>query len=90
MTSAIEIRGLVRRFDGLEAVAGIDCTIEQGEIFGFLGPNGAGQVDDHQHAVTLLKPTGGATVNGFDVRASRTTCAARSASSSRTRRSTSA
>lgn len=39
----VEARGLVKRFDGFEAVGGIDFTISRGEVFGFLGPNGAGK-----------------------------------------------
>jgi lipooligosaccharide transport system ATP-binding protein len=39
----VEARGLVKRFDGFTAVAGIDVAVEAGEAFGFLGPNGAGK-----------------------------------------------
>jgi ABC-2 type transport system ATP-binding protein len=40
---AIEIRGLHKRYGEREAVAGIDLTIERGEVFAMLGPNGAGK-----------------------------------------------
>jgi ABC-2 type transport system ATP-binding protein len=40
---AIEIRGLTKSYGGLTAVAGIDLTVEQGEVFAILGPNGAGK-----------------------------------------------
>jgi lipooligosaccharide transport system ATP-binding protein len=39
----IEARGLVKRFGGFTAVAGIDVEVTPGEAFGFLGPNGAGK-----------------------------------------------
>jgi lipooligosaccharide transport system ATP-binding protein len=39
----IQARGLSKRYGALEAVRGIDFTIERGECFGFLGPNGAGK-----------------------------------------------
>ena len=40
---AIEARGLVKRFDGTLAVAGVDLTVPEGAIYGILGPNGAGK-----------------------------------------------
>jgi hypothetical protein len=39
----ISVRGLVKRYDGHQAVAGIDLEVRRGEIFAFLGPNGAGK-----------------------------------------------
>jgi ABC-2 type transport system ATP-binding protein len=39
----IEVEGLVKRYGDLEAVAGVDLTIEEGEVFALLGPNGAGK-----------------------------------------------
>jgi ABC-2 type transport system ATP-binding protein len=39
----ILVRGLVKRYGALEAVAGIDLEVRRGEIFAFLGPNGAGK-----------------------------------------------
>jgi ABC-2 type transport system ATP-binding protein len=41
--AVIEVRGLRKSYDGLEAVAGIDLEVRAGEIFAFLGPNGAGK-----------------------------------------------
>jgi ABC-2 type transport system ATP-binding protein len=39
----ISVRGLVKRYDSHQAVAGIDLEVRRGEIFAFLGPNGAGK-----------------------------------------------
>ncbi|MDR1062484.1 MAG: ABC transporter ATP-binding protein [Azoarcus sp.] len=42
-TPAIRIAALTKRYGNLQALAGIDLEIEQGEFFGLLGPNGAGK-----------------------------------------------
>ncbi len=39
----IEVRGLRKTYDGVDAVAGIELTVSAGEVFAFLGPNGAGK-----------------------------------------------
>ena len=39
----ISVRGLVKRYDSHQAVAGITLEVRRGEIFAFLGPNGAGK-----------------------------------------------
>ncbi len=41
--AVICVRGLQKSYGAIEAVAGIDLTVERGEIFAFLGPNGAGK-----------------------------------------------
>ena len=38
----LRLEGVVKRYGGFTAVAGLDLVIRRGEIFGFLGPNGAG------------------------------------------------
>ncbi|MEL6984997.1 MAG: ABC transporter ATP-binding protein, partial [Actinomycetota bacterium] len=43
MGTAIEVRGLRKRYGDFEAVKGIDLDVDQGEILAFLGPNGAGK-----------------------------------------------
>lgn len=68
----IELRGLQHRYDADLVLKGIDLRIEAGEIFGFLGHNGAGKTTAVNILTTLLTPTGGsASVCGFDVVAER-------------------
>ena len=72
-SSMIEARGLKRTYKArgkaIEAVRGIDLTVNKGEIVGFLGPNGAGKTTTLKMLCTLLEPTGGsATVAGSDLR----------------------
>ncbi|GBD18351.1 Daunorubicin/doxorubicin resistance ATP-binding protein DrrA [bacterium HR27] len=68
MTAAIEVRGLVKRYGEILAVAGVDFTVERGEFFGFLGPNGAGKTTTISILCTLTRPTEGtARVAGHDV-----------------------
>ena len=41
--SVIEVRGLRKAYGDVEAVRGLDLTVEHGEVLAFLGPNGAGK-----------------------------------------------
>jgi ABC-2 type transport system ATP-binding protein len=68
----IETKGLARTFrtrkGAVEAVRGVDFTVQPGEIVGFLGPNGAGKTTTLRMLTTLLTPTAGsATVAGRDL-----------------------
>jgi ABC-2 type transport system ATP-binding protein len=65
---AIEVRGLTKSFDEVQAVRGVDFEVAIGEVFGFLGPNGAGKTTTINMLCTLARPTSGAaTVAGHDV-----------------------
>jgi len=66
--AAIDVRGLTRRFGGFVAVDDLSFTVESGEIFGFLGANGAGKSTTIRMLCGLLRPTvGTALVGGIDV-----------------------
>jgi len=66
--SAIAVRDLTRRFGDFVAVDRVSFDVGQGEIFGFLGANGAGKSTTIRMLCGLLKPTAGsATVGGVDV-----------------------
>ncbi|HRK74180.1 MAG TPA: ABC transporter ATP-binding protein [Rhodothermales bacterium] len=65
---AIEVRALTKRFGDFTAVNAINFEVAQGEIFGFLGANGAGKTTAMKMLIGLSRPTSGeATVAGFDV-----------------------
>ncbi|MEL7667624.1 MAG: ABC transporter ATP-binding protein [Actinomycetota bacterium] len=57
--TAIEVRGLLKRFDDVQAVAGIDFDVIEGELFGFLGPNGAGKSTTINMLIGLARPDAG-------------------------------
>jgi ABC-2 type transport system ATP-binding protein len=66
--NAIEVRHLTRRFGAFVAVNDLSFDEGQGEIFGFLGSNGAGKSTTIRMLCGLLRPTSGsATVGGTDV-----------------------
>jgi drug efflux transport system ATP-binding protein len=66
--NAITVQDLTRRFGSFVAVDRINFDVAQGEIFGFLGANGAGKSTTIRMLCGLLKPTSGtATVGGVDV-----------------------
>ena len=65
---AIVVRDLTRKFGSFVAVDGISFAVQRGEIFGFLGANGAGKSTTIRMMCGLLKPTSGtAVVDGVDV-----------------------
>jgi ABC-type multidrug transport system ATPase subunit len=59
MTDAVVVERLVKRFDATTALAGISCAIRAGELFGFIGPDGAGKTTLFRILTTLLVPDEG-------------------------------
>jgi ABC-2 type transport system ATP-binding protein len=55
----IETIGLRKRFDGVDALAGLDLQVPTGSICGFLGRNGAGKTTTIKLLLGMSKPTGG-------------------------------
>lgn len=65
---AITVHALTRRFGNFTAVNDISFHVERGEVFGFLGANGAGKTTAMRMLIGLLAPSSGAArVAGFDV-----------------------
>ena len=65
---AIEVENLTRRFGNFTAVDHINFTVDQGEVFGFLGANGAGKSTTIRMLCGLLESTEGtARVGGYDI-----------------------
>ena len=61
---------LVKRFDGVTAVAGISFAVRAGEVVGLLGPNGAGKTTTLRMLAGILTPTSGRVlINETDLRA---------------------
>jgi ABC-2 type transport system ATP-binding protein len=70
--SAISTRDLTRQFGSFTAVDHITFDVAAGEVFGFLGANGAGKTTAIKMLIGLLAPTGGeGHVAGFDIRTER-------------------
>ncbi len=68
-TDAIVARNLTRRFGSFVAVDRISFEVKAGEVFGFLGANGAGKTTAIRMLTGLLSPSDGeASVAGFDIR----------------------
>ena len=68
MSAAVEIVDVARRFGAVQALAGVDLAVEQGEFFGLLGPNGAGKTTLISILAGLTRADrGSARVLGHDV-----------------------
>src|SRR5437016_6320503 len=65
MPAALVVRGLAKRYGAIEALAGVDLEVAEGELVGLLGPNGAGKSTLTKIACGLVRPSAGsATVCG--------------------------
>jgi len=66
--NVIEVENLTKKFGDFTAVNSITFEVKKGEIFGFLGANGAGKTTAMKMLIGIAKPTSGkAQVAGFDV-----------------------
>lgn len=58
-TSVIEVKGLTKVYNDVNAVDGIDFAIKKGQCFGLLGPNGAGKTTTIEIMEGIIKPSSG-------------------------------
>src|SRR5262247_1772833 len=69
---AIRIRALTKRYGDVEAIRGVDLDVEAGEIFGLIGPDGAGKTSTFQILGGVMEATSGtAELLGQPARAAR-------------------
>src|SRR4051812_34812366 len=59
MDAVIEVHGLFKKFGTLQAVSDLSFTVQQGQVYGFLGQNGAGKSTTIRMLLTLVQPTAG-------------------------------
>src|SRR5437763_11928735 len=59
MAAALAVRGLAKRYGAVEALAGVDLEVREGELVGLLGPNGAGKSTLVKIACGLVRPSRG-------------------------------
>ena len=65
----IEVKNLLKKYNGLRAVDNISFSVKEGETFGILGPNGAGKTTTLEIIEGIREPTkGGAFVSGLSIR----------------------
>lgn len=64
----LEVHGLEKRFDGINALDGFSCSLRYGEVLGLLGPNGAGKTTLFNVISGLMAPDSGKTLlRGRDI-----------------------
>lgn len=59
MDAIIKVKNLNKHFGEIKAVTDLSFTVEQGQVYGFLGQNGAGKSTTIRMLLTLIKPTSG-------------------------------
>ncbi len=65
--NAIEVKNVSMRYGGVQALDDVSFAVPKGEVFGLIGPDGAGKTSLYRILCTLLLPeTGTALVDGFD------------------------
>jgi ABC-2 type transport system ATP-binding protein len=66
--AVIEVSGLEKRFGALTAVGGLSFSVQAGEIFGLVGPDGAGKTTTLRMLASVMRPDAGSIViDGIDV-----------------------
>jgi ABC-2 type transport system ATP-binding protein len=68
MVEALVTKNLSKLYGGVRALDGANIVVAEGEVFGYLGPNGSGKTTTVRLATTLISPSSGTvTVFGYDV-----------------------
>jgi len=68
MTNSVDVQNLTKNYNEAEALKAISFTVKKGELFGFIGPDGAGKTTLFRILATLLlSDSGTATVEGYEV-----------------------
>ncbi|RTL50137.1 MAG: ABC transporter ATP-binding protein [Rhodocyclaceae bacterium] len=71
VAAAIQVSGLEKRFGAVVAVAGLSFAVAPGEIFGLVGPDGAGKTTTMRMLASVMRPdVGSIVIDGIDVLAS--------------------
>ena len=66
--SAIDVNNLSKSYGKVRALDGVSFAVEHGELFGLIGPDGAGKTTLFRLLTTLINPDeGSAMVDGFDI-----------------------
>ncbi|MBI5495043.1 MAG: ABC transporter ATP-binding protein [Deltaproteobacteria bacterium] len=69
MVAAIAVAKLAKSYGAVQALRSVDLTVEPGEIFGFLGPNGSGKTTAIRCMLDLIRPSSGTVrIFGLDPR----------------------
>ncbi len=68
MSPAIEINGITKRYGNITALDNVSFTVQKGELFGLIGPDGSGKSSLYRLLATLAVPDSGtATICGLDI-----------------------
>ncbi|MBR1882587.1 MAG: ABC transporter ATP-binding protein, partial [Muribaculaceae bacterium] len=65
---AIQVSGIAKRYGSVQALSDVTFAVQPGQLFGLIGPDGAGKTSLFRILATLLLPDAGtATLDGYDV-----------------------
>ncbi len=68
MSSEISLKNLTKTFGRVSAVNNLSLDIQEGELYGFIGPNGSGKTTTIKMMTGLYRPTNGTVVlGGYDI-----------------------
>ena len=59
MTAVLQTEGLTKHFGSFKAVQDLNLEVREGDLYGFLGPNGSGKTTSMRMILRLIRPTAG-------------------------------